>query len=297
MNSKTTKADIIDGSKLAKKLQNLLEEKIFYLTNKLKIIPTLAIIQIGDNHASNTYINNKQKAAKAIGIETIIIKLPQEISTEILIKIITEQNNNHLVSGIIVQLPLPMHIERHLILAAIDPQKDVDGFHPLNVGYLHIGIRQGFIPCTALGIVELIKSCDEPISGKHVVIIGRSNIVSKPLMALLLSHDATVTICHSKTLELASITTKADIVVAAVGSPKKFNSQYFKKNSIVIDVGINRLGEELKIIGDVDFDDVSNHVKYISPVPGGVGPMTIYFLLHNVVKAACLQHKVIEFDD
>ena len=287
----------INGRELADSMLKRLKKKVSDLKDNLGLVPMLAIVQVGDHYASNAYINNKQKAAKAIGIETNVIRLPQKTTTEKLVEIIEEQNENIRVSGIIVQLPLPDHIQKHLILSSIDPIKDVDGFHPLNVGLLHIGVAQGFVPCTALGIVELIKSTGESLPGKHIVIIGRSNIVSKPLAALLLSHDATITVCHSKTVALAKITSKADIVIAAVGSAKKFGVEHFKKDAIVIDVGINRLGEELKIVGDVDFEQVQNHVKFISPVPGGVGPMTIYFLLANIFKAVIMQHKINNIND
>ncbi|WP_342170215.1 bifunctional methylenetetrahydrofolate dehydrogenase/methenyltetrahydrofolate cyclohydrolase FolD [Rickettsia endosymbiont of Seladonia tumulorum] len=276
--------NVIDGKALASEILNELKHEIQKLKDKTGESPKLAIVLVGDNPASIIYVKNKIKHANKIGIDTLLLNLPITIKTEDLIAKISELNLDQNVSGIIVQLPLPDSIDKNKILSAISPSKDVDGFHPLNVGYLHSGIDNGFVPCTALGCLEVIKKHEPNLSGKNAVIVGRSNIVGKPLSALLLKEDCSVTICHSKSQNLSSITSKADIVVAAIGSPLKLTSEYFKPNAIVIDVGINRIGGN-KIIGDVDFENVKSKVKYITPVPGGIGPMTIAFLLKNTVQA------------
>ncbi|HJD67762.1 MAG TPA: bifunctional methylenetetrahydrofolate dehydrogenase/methenyltetrahydrofolate cyclohydrolase FolD [Rickettsia endosymbiont of Bembidion lapponicum] len=276
--------NVIDGKALANEILNELKHEIQKLKDKAGESPKLAIVLVGDNPASIIYVKNKIKYANKIGIDTLLLNLPVTIKTEDLIAKINELNLDQNVSGIIVQLPLPESIDKNKILSAILHSKDVDGFHPLNVGYLHSGIDSGFVPCTALGCLEVIKKHEPNLSGKNAVIVGRSNIVGKPLSALLLKEDCSVTICHSKSQNLSSITSKADIVVAAIGSPLKLTSEYFKPNAIVIDVGINRIGGN-KIIGDVDFENVKSKVKYITPVPGGIGPMTIAFLLKNTVQA------------
>ncbi|WP_342225998.1 bifunctional methylenetetrahydrofolate dehydrogenase/methenyltetrahydrofolate cyclohydrolase FolD [Rickettsia endosymbiont of Urophora cardui] len=276
--------NVIDGKALANEILNELKHEIQKLKDKTRESPKLAIVLVGDNPASIIYVKNKIKHANKIGIDTLLLNLPITIKTEDLIAKISELNLDQNVSGIIVQLPLPDSIDKNKILSAILPSKDVDGFHPLNVGYLYSGIDNGFVPCTALGCLEVIKKHEPNLSGKNAVIVGRSNIVGKPLSALLLKEDCSVTICHSKSQNLSSITSKADIVVAAIGSPLKLTSEYFKPNAIVIDVGINRIGGN-KIVGDVDFENVKSKVKYITPVPGGIGPMTIAFLLKNTVQA------------
>ncbi|XVN40656.1 MAG: bifunctional methylenetetrahydrofolate dehydrogenase/methenyltetrahydrofolate cyclohydrolase FolD [Rickettsia endosymbiont of Argas persicus] len=274
----------IDGKALANEKLDMLKLEIRELRSKTTEVPKLAIVLVGDNPASTIYVNNKIKNAQKIGIDTLLLHFPITIKTEDLITEINELNLNKEISGIIVQLPLPDSINKNKILSAVSPYKDVDGFHPLNIGYLHSGISKGFIPCTALGCLEIIKKYEPNLSGKDVVIVGRSNIIGKPLSALLLREDCTVTICHSKSQNLSSITSKADIVVAAIGSPLKLTSEYFKISAIVIDIGINRIGNN-KIVGDVDFENVKSKVKYITPVPGGVGPMTIAFLLKNTIQA------------
>lgn len=276
--------NVIDGKALANEILSELKHEIQKLKDKTGESPKLAIVLVGENPASIIYVKNKIKHANKIGVDTLLLNLPITIKTENLIAKISELNLDQNVSGIIVQLPLPDSIDKNKILSTISPSKDVDGFHPLNVGYLHSGIDNGFVPCTALGCLEVIKKHEPNLSGKNAVIVGRSNIVGKPLSTLLLKEDCSVTICHSKSQNLSSITSKADIVVAAIGSPLKLTSEYFKPNAIVIDVGINRIGGN-KIVGDVDFENVKSKVKYITPIPGGIGPMTIAFLLKNTVQA------------
>jgi len=276
--------NIIDGKALANEILNDLNVEIQELKSKTGVSPKLAIVLVGDNPASIIYVKNKIKNAHKIGIDTLLLNLPVTIKTEDLIAKINELNLNKEISGIIVQLPLPESIVKDKVLSAISPYKDIDGFHPLNVGYLHSGSSQGFVPCTALGCLEVIKKYEKNLSGKNVVIVGRSNIVGKPLSALLLKEDCSITICHSQSQNLSSITSKADILVAAIGVPLKLTAEYFKHDAIVIDVGINRISSN-KIIGDVDFENVKSKVKYITPVPGGIGPMTIAFLLKNTVQA------------
>lgn len=287
-------AIIIDGKYIAKQILSDLGRKITDFYDKEGLRPKLAIILVGDDPASKIYVTNKIKAAKTVGIDTELKEFDNTISNERLLDEISKINSNREVSGIIVQLPLPPHINKAGVVAAIDPNKDVDGFHPMNVGILYSGIGEGFISCTAIGCLELIKSCQPNLQGNHAVVIGRSNIVGRPLAALLLKEHCTVTICHSKTTDLAKITSNADIVISAVGNPKFLTAEYFNPESIVIDVGINRLNYEdrCELVGDVDFDNVKNKVKYITPVPGGVGPMTIAFLLMNTYKAMLLQHNL-----
>lgn len=274
----------IDGKAIANEVLNNLKLELKALKDKINAVPKLAIVLVGDNPASLIYIRNKIKNANKIGIDTLLINLPSTIKTNDLITKIDGLNRDQEISGIIVQLPLPDSINKNEILSAVLPSKDVDGFHPLNVGYLHSGIELGFVPCTALGCLEVIKKYEQNLSGKNAVIIGRSNIVGKPLSSLLLKEDCSVTICHSKSQNLSSITSRADIVVAAIGSPLKLTPEYFKNDAIVIDVGINRINGN-KIVGDVDFENVKSKVKYITPVPGGIGPMTIAFLLKNTLQA------------
>ncbi len=275
---------IINGKYYAHEILSDLKEQVSIYRQELNRVPTLAIILVGDNPASAIYVRNKLKAAAEIGMDTLQINLLFNVGVNNILEEINTLNEDPKVSGIIVQLPLPGHIDKNLILSAINPNKDVDGFHPLNVGYLHSGTGNGFVPCTALGCVELIKKVEPNLVGKNVVVIGRSNIVGRPLSALLLREDCTVTVCHSKSQNLSKITSQADIVISAMGSPLMLTAEYFNSNSIVIDVGITKL-ESGKIVGDVDFTNVVNKVRYITPVPGGVGPMTVAFLLKNTLKA------------
>lgn len=278
--------NIIDGKFLAQQILSELKNQVIAYKKQHNLVPTLSIILIGDNPASSIYVRNKLKAAAQIGMNAVQINLPSDVEVNRVLDEINALNDNPEISGIIVQLPLPRHIDKNLILSAISPSKDVDGFHPINVGYLHSNSGNGFIPCTALGCIELIKTVEQNLSGKHAVVIGRSNIVGKPLSSLLLREDCTVTICHSKSQHLREITSSADIVVAAMGCPLKLTADYFNSNSIVIDVGITKLTSTDQVVGDVDFANVAQKVKYITPVPGGVGPMTVAFLLKNTLKAA-----------
>lgn len=280
------KSNIINGKHIAGQILSKLEVEIQRLKERYQLIPTLAIILIGNNPASAIYVRNKLKAAAKIGMNTCQINLPSEVQINHILDEINKLNNDPNISGIIVQLPLPAHIDKNIILSAINPNKDVDGFHPINVGYLHSDSGDGFIPCTALGCIELLKHVESNLSGKHAVVISRSNIVGKPLSALLLRENCTVTICHSYTKNLSSITSRADIIISAMGSPLKLTNEYFCHNSIVLDVGISKLAHSNKMVGDVDFANVADKVRYISPVPGGVGPMTVASLLRNTFKAA-----------
>lgn len=286
-------AILIDGRYHANRLLEQLKKDIDHRKKENNLTAKLAIILVGSDPASIIYVRNKINAAKKIGVDTEFHNLAEDTTEKFLLSEIERLNKDETVSGIIVQLPLPSQISKEKVIKAIDPTKDVDGFHPLNVGLLYSGYGQGFIPCTALGCLELIKMTEPEISGKKVAIIGRSNIVGKPLAALLSKEDATVTLCHSKTKDLALITSSADIVVSAVGKPKFLTEEYFSAKAIVIDVGISRLasGDKENLVGDVDFETVKNKVAYITPVPGGVGPMTIAYLLHNTFEAMLKQSR------
>jgi methylenetetrahydrofolate dehydrogenase (NADP+)/methenyltetrahydrofolate cyclohydrolase len=275
---------IIDGKFHAEAILAQLKSEIKNLAaNDIKV--RLAIVLAGDNPASAVYVSNKISKAKELGIDAHLVKLPEDIAEEVLIEKLDELNNDENINAIIVQLPLPKHINKHIIQSIISPEKDVDGLNPVNIGLLHSGAHAGFIPCTPLGCLYLIKNCCDDLRGKTAVIIGRSDIVGKPMAALLLRENCTVTICHSQTVNLQEITKNADIIVAAMGRGRFLKKEYFKKDAIVIDVGITRLSSA-ELIGDVDFENVKNHVAYITPVPGGVGPMTIAYLMVNSVMAA-----------
>lgn len=291
-NTTKTKAKIIDGRQQAAIIHAQTQKEIKKIIATGSPAPKLAIILIGEHTASEIYVRNKIFAAGKIGMRAELVRYKTNISNQELLAQIGQLNNDTDIAGIIVQLPLPDHIETRAVINAISPKKDVDGFHPINLGSLYSGVGEAFIACTALGCLRLIESIGEDLTGKHVVIVGRSNIVGRPLAALLLRNDATVTIAHSKTKNLKDLTLKADIVVSAVGNPKFLTADYFNQNAIVIDVGINRVEYEDKceIVGDIDFDSVAMRVRYISPVPGGVGPMTIAYLLANCVRAYKLQH-------
>lgn len=276
-------AEIINGKDLAAEMKQQMKEEI----SKLKdngIHPQLTVILVGDNPASRSYVNGKKKASSETGIDSEVIELPSTITEDELLKKIQELNQNSSVHGILVQLPLPDHIREQKIIDAINPDKDVDGFHPINIGRMMTG-NDSFLPCTPYGIITMLKSKNIPIRGKHAVVIGRSNIVGKPVGQLLLNEDATVTYCHSKTSDLKHHTTQADILIAAVGKANVINETHIKDGAAVIDVGINRT-EDGKLTGDVDFDRVKEKASYITPVPRGVGPMTITMLLKNTIKAA-----------
>ncbi len=253
--------------------------------------PTLVVIIVGSNPASQVYVNKKKKTAQEAGFNSQVIEMEESISQEELEKQIEILNNDANVNGILVQLPLPKHIDTYAIIEKILPEKDVDGFHPINVGRLAIGLNPYAISCTPYGIIRLLEEYNLEIEGKHAVIIGRSNIVGKPLSYLLLNRSATVTVCHSRTKNLAEICYQADILVAAVGIPKFVKADWVKDEAVVIDVGINRT-EEGKLVGDVDFEEVEKKAGYITPVPGGVGPMTIAMLLSNTLKLFKLQNNL-----
>jgi methylenetetrahydrofolate dehydrogenase (NADP+)/methenyltetrahydrofolate cyclohydrolase len=272
---------IIDGKKEAALLREEIKKEILLLKEKTKKAPGLSVILIGDYAPSQIYVKNKEKNSKEVGINSEVIKYPKDITEQEVLNKIKELNNNPEVSGILVQLPLPKHINKEKIINAIHPKKDVDGFNPINVGNLASGY-DAIIPCTPLGCLYLIKKIEKNLSGKHAVIIGRSNLNGKPMAQLLLRENCTVTIVHSKTKDLKAECQKADILVAAVGQANLVKGDWVKKDSIIIDVGINKVEE--KIVGDVDFESVKEKVKAITPVPGGVGPMTIACLLKNTLE-------------
>ena len=272
---------IIDGKKEAQLLRDEIKKEIESLKSKNNKVPGLTVILIGDFVPSQIYVKNKERNAKEVGINSDIIRYAKDVSEQEVLKKIKELNNNEAVSGILVQLPLPPQINKEKIINAINPLKDVDGFHPINVGNLSSGYN-ATVPCTPLGCLLLIKKIEPNLSGKHAIIIGRSNLNGKPMAQLLLKENCTVTIVHSKTKDLKTQCLKADILVAAVGVPNLVKSDWVKKDSIVIDVGINKVGD--RIIGDVEFETVKEKAKAITPVPGGVGPMTIACLLKNTLE-------------
>ena len=272
---------IIDGKKTAADLRSKLKNEVDNLKKKFNRVPGLTVILIGEYAPSKIYVRNKEKSAVEIGLKSEIIKYPDTVDEKTVLEKISELNKDENVSGILVQLPLPKHINNKKIIDAIDPNKDVDGFHPNNVGNLSSGY-QSSIPCTPLGCHLLIKKIEPNLNGKKAVVLGRSNLNGKPMTQLLLKENCTVTIAHSKTKNLKEECLKADILVVAVGIPKLVKGDWVKKGSIVIDVGINKTKEG--IVGDVDFDDVLKHAKAITPVPGGVGPMTIACLLKNTIE-------------
>ncbi|MCF8494630.1 MAG: bifunctional 5,10-methylenetetrahydrofolate dehydrogenase/5,10-methenyltetrahydrofolate cyclohydrolase [Rickettsiaceae bacterium] len=285
-------AIIIDGKEISEIILADLKAKIENDKQQGFRPAKLAIILVGDDPASTIYVQNKIKAALRIGILTELKQFDSDLPEKVLLSEVSQLNNDPEISGIIIQLPLPNHIDKAKVIMAVHPDKDVDGFHPINIGLLYSPFENGFVPCTARGCLALIKSCVGDLAGKNVVVIGRSNIVGRPLAALLLKEDCSVMICHSKTIDLASITSRADIVVSAIGRPKFLTKEYFNSNAVVIDVGINRLVLDNKctMVGDVDFQSVKDHVKYITPVPGGVGPMTVAYLLVNTYMAS-LKHR------
>lgn len=274
---------IINGKELAQKIREELKGEVENL-RKNGIIPKLAVIMVGDNKASEVYVRNKSRACDEVGIEFEEFLKDENISQEELIGLIDELNNREDIHGILLQSPIPKHLDIREAFNRIDNKKDVDGFHPINVGKLSIG-EDSFISCTPYGVIKMLEAYNIEIEGKHAVIIGRSNIVGKPLVQCLLNKNATVTVCHSRTQNIAEITKQADILIAALGKAKFVTENMVKEGAVVIDVGINR-NEEGKLVGDVDFENVEKKASYITPVPGGVGPMTIAMLMHNVVKAA-----------
>jgi len=276
-------AEVINGKELSYELKMKMKDEVSDLKNK-GLVPHLTVILVGDNPASKSYVNGKKKAAAETGISSDVIELPASITEENLLAAIDELNQDPSVHGILVQLPLPDRIREQHIIEAINPNKDVDGFHPVNIGRMMAGVDT-FLPCTPYGIITMLKSKNITIAGKHAVIIGRSNIVGKPVGQLLLNENATVTYCHSKTQDLKSFTTKADILIVALGTPNVITADYLKQDAVVIDVGINRV-DDGSLTGDVDFDDAKEIASFITPVPRGVGPMTITMLLQNTIKAA-----------
>lgn len=275
-------AKIIDGKGIAQEIRAELARRVAELTAQGKT-PGLHVILVGDNPASKVYVRNKQRACEEVGISSTVHRLAEETTQVELLGLIEDLNNDEKVHGILVQLPLPGHLDEEAVINAISPEKDVDGFHPLNVGKMYIGTG-GVVPCTPAGVLELVKRTGVPIAGKHVVVIGRSNIVGKPAAFLFLKENATVTICHSRTADVAAEARRADILIAAVGRPQLVKKDWVKPGAVVIDVGINRV--DGKLVGDVDFEEVKEVAGAITPVPGGVGPMTIAMLLKATVEAA-----------
>jgi len=278
---------LIDGKKISAEIKEEVKQKVAeYKANGVEI--TLAVIQVGNDPASSVYVGNKKKACEFVGIRSLSYELPEETTQEELLNLVKELNDRKDVNGILVQLPLPKQIDEETVLNTISPLKDVDGFHPMNVGALCIG-KAGFVSCTPAGIIELLKRSDVGISGKECVVIGRSNIVGKPMALLLLRENGTVTVTHSRTVDLKEVTKRADILVVAIGKPKMITADYVKDGAVVIDVGIHRDANN-KLCGDVDFDDVAPKCSAITPVPGGVGPMTIAMLMKNCVESVALQN-------
>ena len=272
---------IIDGKKVAADLRSQLKIKVDELKSKYNAVPGLTVILVGEDAPSKIYVKNKEKSANEVGLKSEVIRYPADLEEKILLEKIKELNNNQKVSGILVQLPLPNHINKRKVIETIAHGKDVDGFHPMNVGNLSSGYDSS-IPCTPYGCSLLIKQVEKNLSGKHAVVIGRSNLNGKPMTQLLLKENCTVTITHSKTKDLKTECLRADIIIAAVGIPKLVKGDWVKKGAIVIDVGINKT--DAGLVGDVDYEEVSKVAKAITPVPGGVGPMTIACLLNNTIE-------------
>ena len=273
----------IDGKAISQMVKDELRERV----KKEKIEATLAVIQVGSDPASTVYVGNKKKACEYIGIRSLAFELPEETKEEELLDLVRELNDREDVDGILVQLPLPAHMDEDKVIQTISPEKDVDGFHPQSVGALSIG-QPGFVSCTPAGVIQLLKRSGVEIEGKECVIVGRSNIVGKPMALLMLRENATVTVCHSRTKDLKEVTRRADILIVAIGKPGFITKEYVKEGAVVIDVGIHR-GADNKLCGDVDFEGVEPVASAITPVPGGVGPMTIAMLMNNCVEAKGLQ--------
>lgn len=281
-------AQIIDGKLISKQIKDEVKEKVSaYKAQGIEI--SLAVVLVGNDPASTVYVGNKKKACEYTGINSVSYELPEDTTEAELLELIDKLNNDDKINGILVQLPLPKHIDEDKVIKAISPLKDVDGFHPMSVGALSIG-QPGFVSCTPAGIIELIKRSGADIEGKECVVIGRSNIVGKPMALLLLRENGTVTICHSRTKNLKEVCKRADILVVAIGRPKMIDKSYVKDGAIVIDVGIHR-GADNKLCGDVDFSSVEPVAGAITPVPGGVGPMTIAMLMNNCVNSVAIQKK------
>ncbi|MET3699184.1 methenyltetrahydrofolate cyclohydrolase /5,10-methylenetetrahydrofolate dehydrogenase (NADP+) [Bacillus oleivorans] len=276
-------AEIISGNEIAQQLRSQLFTEIKSLAEK-DIVPGLAVILVGNNPASRTYVKNKQKACEKLGIDSRLIVMEKSATEAELLQVIEKLNADPAIDGILVQLPLPSHIDETNVIEAISPSKDVDGFHPINIGRMMTG-QDCFLPCTPFGIIKMLESIHYSLSGKHVVVVGRSNIVGKPMGQLCLSRDATVTYCHSKTPNLKEFTKQGDVVISAVGKTGLITRDHIKDGAVVIDVAMNR-DENGKLCGDVVFEEVKEKASYITPVPGGVGPMTITMLLYNTVQSA-----------
>lgn len=274
---------LINGKDIALKIKDVMKEEIEEIKTKYNRLPKLVVILVGDNQASQVYVRNKQKACEYIGMESVVLRHEESFSQEALLQEINDLNNDDTVDGILVQLPVPKHIDEEKILEAINPSKDVDGFHPENVAKLFLG-EHSLVPCTPKGMMVLLDQINYDLTGKEVVIVGRSNIVGKPVALLCLQKNATITIAHSRTANLKEVCKRADVLIAAIGKPKFFNKDYIKEGAVVLDVGINR-DENNKLCGDVDLDDVKDIVHAITPVPGGIGPMTITMLLQNALEA------------
>ena len=279
---------LIDGKKISKQIKDELKYEVQKLSDEGKNV-CLAVVQVGNDPASSVYVNNKKKACAYIGIRSKAYELPEETTEAELVSLVEELNRDEEVNGILVQLPLPGHIDEDNIIRTISPDKDVDGFHPVSVGRLWIG-EKGFLSCTPAGIIQLLKRSGIEIEGKECVVIGRSNIVGKPMAALLLRENGTVTVAHSRTKNLKDVTKRADILIVAIGKKQFITSDYIKEGAVVIDVGMHR-DENNHLCGDVDFDDVAPHTSAITPVPGGVGPMTIAMLMNNCVETMRTQEE------
>ncbi|MET1247816.1 bifunctional methylenetetrahydrofolate dehydrogenase/methenyltetrahydrofolate cyclohydrolase FolD [Sporolactobacillus sp. STCC-11] len=281
-------AKLIDGKAIAAGKKQVMKVRVDAMRRR-GVVPGLAVILVGENPASMSYVKGKIRDCKEVGFYSELIRLPETVTEEHLLEKIAQLNGNDAIHGLLVQLPLPNQISEQKVIQAISPEKDVDGFHPINVGRL-VTKQEGFVSCTPVGIIEMLKAIDVPVAGKHVVIVGRSNIVGKPAALLFLNLDATVTICHSKTRPLAQYTKQADILVAAAGKEALIRAEDIKPGAIVIDVGMNR-NQAGKLVGDVAFDELKEKAGYITPVPGGVGPMTRVMLLENTLIAALRQNK------
>ena len=281
---------IIDGKKVSAEVKEEVRQQTLKLKETHGITPGLAVVIVGDDPASRVYVNNKKKACELVGFKSEEYALPAETTQQELLNLVETLNNKDDINGILVQLPLPKHLDDKAVIAAINPKKDVDAFHAVNVGKIMLG-EYDFLPCTPAGLMEMLHSYNIEVSGKNCVVIGRSNIVGKPMAMLLLHENGTVTICHSRTKNLAEVTKQADILVAAVGRPKFVTADMVKDGAVVIDVGMDR-DENGKLCGDVDFENVKDKCSYITPVPGGVGPMTIATLMKNTLKAAKIQNNI-----
>lgn len=272
----------MDGKALSLTIELRIKENVFEYSSKGYRKPKLVVLLIGENPASVTYVKNKEKACERVGIESIVYRMDDNVTTIDVLNVVNELNTDNTVDGILVQLPIPKHLDVNLIIESLDPNKDVDGLHPVNIAKLYAN-QDGFVPCTPRGIMTLLNHYNIEISGKHAIVIGRSALVGRPVAQLLLNENATVTVCHSKTKDLAQLTRLADIIVVAIGRDKFLTTDHINHANAIIDVGINRVND--KLVGDVDYDALMDKVDYMTPVPGGVGPMTIVSLLENTLKS------------